>query len=87
MNAASNSVDAGATGSMRKWYLPLTVLGLGGLGVWFLTERGRNSLRWLFENAHRAPDTLLGWNETAQRELDRIQTALNRVAEQLEAAR
>lgn len=71
---------------MRKWYVPLTVLGLGGLGVLFLTERGRSAFRWFFESAESAPETFLGWNEAAQQELDRIQAALNRVAEQLQAA-
>jgi hypothetical protein len=71
---------------MRKWYVPLTLLGIGGLGYLFLTERGRTTLRWLGENLYRAPDRFLEWNEAAQRELDRIQTALNRVAESLEAA-
>ncbi len=71
---------------MRKWYVPVTVLGLTGLGVLVLTERGRAALRWAFENLHRAPDALLEWNEAAQRELDRIQTALNRVASSLEPA-
>lgn len=72
---------------MRKWYVPVTVVGLSGLGLFFLTERGRNAVRWLFENMDKAPDTLLEWNEAAQRELDRIQTALNRVAASLEGAR
>jgi len=72
---------------MRKWYLPLTLAGLGGLGVLFLTQRGRKALRWALENIHRAPEGFLDWNETAQRELDRIQTALNRVAESLQAVR
>ena len=72
---------------MRKVYLPLTVLGLGGLGWLFLTERGRQALRWLGENLEQGPGRLLEWNEAAQRELDRIQIALNRVAESLEAAR
>jgi len=71
---------------MRKWYMPLTVLGLGGLGLLFMTERGRDGLRWAARNLHRAPDALLGWNELAERELDRIQMALNRVAETLESA-
>ncbi len=71
---------------MRKWYVPVTVLGITGLGVLVLTERGRAALRWMYENLHRAPDTLLEWNEAAQRELDRIQTALNRVADSLEPA-
>lgn len=69
---------------MRKVYVPLTVLGLGGLSWLFLTERGREALRWIGENLQRG--RLLQWNEAAQRELDRIQVALNRVAESLEAA-
>jgi hypothetical protein len=72
---------------MRKWYLPVTVIGLSGLGLLFLTDRGRKAVTWVFENMHRAPDRLLEWNDVAQRELDRIQTALNRVAESLEAVR
>jgi hypothetical protein len=72
---------------MRRWYVPVTVLGLGGLGVLFLTERGRGKLRWALDNLHRAPGRLLEWNETAQRELDHIQAALNRVASTLESAR
>jgi hypothetical protein len=68
---------------MRKWYVPLTVIGISGVGMFFLTERGRKAARWAFENMNRAPDALLQWNETAQRELDRVQSALNRVAESL----
>ncbi len=71
---------------MRKWYVPVTLLGLTGLGVLVLTERGRGALRWMYENLHRAPGTLLEWNEVAQRELDHIQAALNRVAASLEPA-
>ncbi len=72
---------------MRKWYVPVTVLGIAGLGMLVLTDRGRAALRWMYENLNRAPESLLEWNEAAQRELDRIQTALNRVAASLEAAR
>lgn len=71
---------------MRKVYVPLTVLGLGGLGWLFLTGRGREALRWIRENLPNGQERLLEWNEAAQRELDRIQVALNRVAESLEAA-
>lgn len=70
---------------MRKWTMPLTVLGLGGLGYLILSERGQQALRWVIENVHRGPDKFLEWNEAAQRELDRIQVALNRVAETLQA--
>jgi hypothetical protein len=71
---------------MRRWYVPVTLLGLGGIGFLFLTERGRTALRWTYENLHRAPENLLGWNEAAQQELDRIQTALARVASTLQHA-
>jgi len=66
---------------MRKWYMPLTVLGLGGLGLLFMTERGRDGLRSAARNLHRAPDALVGWTELAERELDCMQIALKSVAE------
>jgi hypothetical protein len=72
---------------MRKVYVPLTLLGLSGIGWLFLTERGREALRWIGDELAQGPGRLLEWNEAAQRELDRIQVALNRVAESLEAAR
>lgn len=68
---------------MRKWTVSLTVLGVGGLGFLFLTDRGRQALRWVAENISHGPDKFLEWNEAAQRELDRIQVALNRVADSL----
>lgn len=70
---------------MRKWYLPMTVLGLGGLGVLLFTERGRKLVDEISEYLSEAPARLADWNDTAQRELDRIQTALNRVADSLQA--
>ena len=72
---------------MRKVYVPLTVLGLGGLGWLFLTRRGRVALRWIEEGLRLGPGRLLEWNEAAQRELDRIQVALNRVSQSLQAVR
>lgn len=72
---------------MRRWYLPLTVLGFASLGVLVLTRRGRRALRWLAENIENAPDTLLQWNETTQRELERLRTAVDQLADSLETAR
>jgi hypothetical protein len=72
---------------MRKWYVPLAVVGVSGIGVLLLSSRGRVALRWLADNLQRAPEHLLEWNEAAQRELDHIQAALNRVAASLEAVR
>lgn len=78
-------VTGGTRGTMRKLYWSLSVLAVGGLGALLFTDKGRQALRWVGENAGTAPDRLLEWNEAAQRELDRIQTALNRVAESLGA--
>ncbi len=72
---------------MRRWYLPLTVLGVSGLGFLFFTRGGRRALRWAADNLQHAPGKLLEWNDAAQEELDRIQVALDRVAESLQVAR
>jgi len=69
---------------MRRWYVPLTVLGLGSIGAFLLSERGRNKLRWLMENFQSAPGRWLEWNDNAQSELERIQGALDRIAESLD---
>jgi hypothetical protein len=71
--------------AMRKWYVPMTVVGLGGLGVLLFTDRGRKAIRWVMEQLPEAQSQLAEWNETAQRELDRIQNALDRVAESLDS--
>lgn len=68
---------------MKKWFLPLTVLGVGGLGALFLSEPGRKALHWVNKRMDEAPERMADWNETAQLELDRIQKALNQVAETL----
>jgi len=72
---------------MRRWYVPLTVLGLAGLGALILTQRGRQALAWLAENLDQAPDTWLPWNETTQRELERLRAAVDQLADSLETAR
>lgn len=69
---------------MNKWFLPLTVLGMGGLGALFFSDRGRKVLDWVNDRVEEAPERIADWNESAQLELDRIQMALNQVAETLE---
>jgi len=59
------------------------VLGVGGIGAFLLSERGRNALRLILDNFREAPERLLEWNDSAENELDRIQEALNRIAERL----
>jgi hypothetical protein len=72
---------------MRKWFLPLTVLGIGGLGALVLSERGRKAIVWAMERIDEAPDRFSEWNENAQLELERIQNNLERLAESLESVR
>ena len=70
---------------MRKWYVPLAVLGVGGVGALILSETGRRTLRWMWDHAHEAPEALADFNQRIENELDRIQTALNKVADTLES--
>jgi hypothetical protein len=72
---------------MRKYYAPLTVLGLAGVGILLFSKRGRNALRWAADSFQKTPETLLEWNDAAQRELDRLQAAVNRVAQSLHELR
>jgi len=69
---------------MRRWYLPLTVLGIGGISAFLLTERGRTVLNQIAEKFWQAPDRLLEWNGSLESELDRIQQALDRIAETID---
>jgi hypothetical protein len=81
------SGDPKERGAMRgKWYIPAALIGVGGVAVFLMSENGRRWLRWAAQQLPRTPGQLLAWNEAAQRELDRIQAALNRVADSLETA-
>jgi hypothetical protein len=71
-------------GAMRRWYLPLTVLGLASLGALIVTQRGRRALGWLADNFDQA-DTLL-WNQISQHELERLRAAVNQLADSLGTA-
>jgi len=66
--------------------VPLAVFRLGSLGVLAMSDLGLEALDWLQRRFEEAPKRFQEWNEAAQGELDRIQLALNRVAETLEAA-
>ena len=68
---------------MRKWFVPLTVLGVGGIGAFLLTEKGRETMRRWRAMLDVAPERWGEWNENAQLELERIQDALQQVAESL----
>ena len=72
---------------MRRWYVPMTVLGLAGLGALVLSQRGRQALRWLAQSFSKAPDALLQWNEATQRELERLRAAINQLSDSFGTAR
>ena len=69
---------------MRKWWMTAAVVGASGVGAFLLTEKGKESLRRL--RARLEADTAAdsGWDDSARQELERIQGALNRLAESLE---
>ena len=68
---------------MRRWYLPLAIFGVGAVGALALSDAGQQLLRRLRDQVEDAPEQLLTWNEAAQRELDRVEATLNRIAESL----
>ena len=58
--------------AMRKWYVPLTIAGIGGLGVFLFSESGRRALRWIGSYLRWNSEGLLEWNEAAEAEMQRI---------------
>lgn len=58
---------------------------LGGLGVFLLSDRGREIVRNVVRHIERAPESLEQFTEVTQVELDRIQQTLNQIAARLEA--
>ncbi len=71
---------------MRKWYLPLTVLGVASLAALVLSGRGRESVQRLLGRLEDPPEPFRGWNDAAQREMERLQDALNRLSNSLNSA-
>jgi len=70
--------------AMRKWYVPLTVAGIGGLGVFLLSDSGQKVLRWMRQYIRWNSEGLLEWNEAAEAELHRLEDALGAIAESLQ---
>jgi hypothetical protein len=69
--------------SVPKWTIPLTCVGLGGLGAILLTERGRRLLRSGAARWRQTPGQLAAWNDAAQQELDHIQQAVKNLEQSL----
>ena len=71
--------------NLHKWYLSISVLGLGGVAALALSPGGRQFMRWLAQKILNSPE-LQEWNDNADRELRKIQIALDRLAESVQSA-
>ena len=69
---------------MRKWYVPLTIAGLGGLGAFLLSESGREALRRIGRYLRLNSQGAVEWDEAAEAELDRLRTTLSTLADSLQ---
>ena len=69
---------------MRKWWVPLLALGAGSIGAFFLTAKGRETIRGVWARFEGTPEKWKEWNESAQSELERIQNTLNQISQSLE---
>jgi hypothetical protein len=72
---------------MKNWFLPVTVLGLSGLGLLFASERGRERLRLALDKLMEHGDPLGEFNKFCEDQLETIQRNLDRISEALEGPR
>ena len=70
--------------AMRKLFVTLAVLGVGGVGAFLYTDKGRETARRWMARLQNAPERWDEWNESAQEELENIRTAVNQIAQSLE---
>jgi hypothetical protein len=71
---------------MKNWLLPITVLGVSGLGLLLSTEKGREQLRGFFERMSEHGDPFGQFNKFLDEQLNTIQRTLDTVAHALEEA-
>lgn len=68
---------------MRKWFVPLTVIGLSGLGLAAASPTARRRMNRFFQAVAQAPSRLETFNDVLESELDTIQRAINEIAQAL----
>jgi len=85
VGAAESGVPKGMDKSKQITY-GLGGLGvlLGGLGVFLLSERGREIVSNISRHLERAPASIEQFADATQLELDRIQQTLNQIAARLQ---
>ena len=69
---------------MRKLFVTMAVLGVGGVGAFLLSDKGRETLRRWVTYLQDGSERWDEWNESTQQELEQIQVALNQIAQSLE---
>lgn len=72
--------------AMRKWYVPMTVAGLGGLGLLLASDWGRNALRRLRRSMQAAPGALREFNCAVEGEITRLQESVDELARAIRPA-
>lgn len=69
---------------MKNWFIPLVVVGLSGLGLVCLSEKGQEKVRELFDRLGEHPDPFGEFNAFLDEQLTVIQRTLDHLAEALE---
>jgi hypothetical protein len=59
---------------------------LGGLGVFLVSDRGREIVRQVARHLDRAPETIEQFADATQLELDRIQQTLDQIAARMQVS-
>jgi len=57
---------------------------LGGVGVFLMSDRGREIFRSVIRHLEQAPENIEQFADATQAELDRIQQTLNQIAARLQ---
>ena len=69
---------------MKNWFLPVTVLGLSGLGLLFASEKRRERVRRAFDHLLDHSDPLGEFNKFCEEQIEIIQQNLDHLTEALE---
>jgi len=69
---------------MKNWFIPIAVVGLSGLGLLCISEKGQEKVQELFDRLSRARDPLSEFNSFLDQQLTSIQRSLDHLAEALE---
>ena len=69
---------------MKNWVIPVAVLGVSGLGLLFVSERGREQVRGFLDRLLEHGDPLGDFHKFVDEQLTVIQRTLDSLASALE---